>query len=61
MTAVTPAKTLHAMRKQPRQRRAIATVEATLEAAARVLVQTGYASASTNRIAERAGVGIDSL
>lgn len=37
------------------------TVDAILEAAARILVETGYATASTNRIAERAGVGIGSL
>ena len=37
------------------------TVEAILEAAARILVDTGYATASTNRIAERAGVSIGSL
>ena len=49
------------MRRLPRQRRAIATVDAILEAAARILIDTGYASASTNRIAERAGVGIGSL
>ena len=51
----------YAMRKLPKQRRAVATVEAILEAGARILVDTGYASASTNRIAERAGVGIGSL
>lgn len=49
------------MRKQPRQRRSRVTVDAILEAAARVLVEDGYAAASTNRIAERAGVGVGSL
>ena len=57
----TTAKPLYAMRKQPRQRRAMVTVDAVLEAAARILVDTGYATASTNRIAERAGVSIGSL
>ena len=51
----------YAMRKLPKQRRAVLTVDAILEAAARILVETGYATASTNRIAERAGVGIGSL
>ena len=60
-TAATSAKTPYVMRKQPRQRRARVTVDAILEAAARILVESGYASASTNRIAERAGVGIGSL
>lgn len=55
------AKPPYAMRKQPRQQRAAATVNAILEAAARILVDTGYATASTNRIAERAGVSIGSL
>ena len=55
------AKLPYAMRKQPRQQRAAATVNAILEAAARILVDTGYATASTNRIAERAGVSIGSL
>lgn len=54
-------KTPYVMRKQPKQRRATATVDAILEAAARILVENGYATASTNRIAERAGVGIGSL
>ena len=64
MTDVAPPqapKTPYAMRKQPKQRRATATVDAILEAAARILVESGYATASTNRIAERAGVGIGSL
>ena len=56
-----PAQRPYAMRKLPKQRRATLTVDAILEAAARILVETGYATASTNRIAERAGVGIGSL
>ena len=52
---------LYALRKQPKQQRAKATVDAVLEASARVLVDVGYAKASTNLIAEKAGVGIGSL
>ena len=43
-------KTPYGMRNQPKQRRATATVDAILEAAARILVESGYATASTNRI-----------
>ena len=39
----------------------MATVTAILDAAARILTEHGYAAASTNRIAERAGVSIGSL
>lgn len=49
------------LRKQPRQARAKATVQAVLEAAAQILVESGYSDASTNVIAERAGVSIGSL
>jgi AcrR family transcriptional regulator len=48
-------------RKQPKQARAQATVTALLDATARVLVEEGYDSATTNRIAEVAGVSIGSL
>ena len=48
-------------RKQPRQARSRATVEAILDATARILVSHGYATASTNRIAEVAGISIGSL
>ncbi len=48
-------------RKAPRQSRAQATVEAILTATARVLVRDGFDRASTNRIAEEAGVAIGSL
>lgn len=48
-------------RKQPRQERARATVDAILGAAAQVLVVEGYDRASTNRIAARAGVSIGTL
>ena len=48
-------------RRRPRQERARATVAAILEAAAEVIDEVGWAHASTNRIAKRAGVSIGSL
>ncbi len=48
-------------RKAPKQQRSKATVEAILEATARVLVEEGYERASTNRVAKVAGVSIGSL
>lgn len=48
-------------RKKPRQERSRATVDAIVEAAARVFAERGFAGGSTNRIAEQAGVGIGSL
>jgi len=57
----TRAHPAYTLRKHPKQRRAIATVTAILDAAARILIESGYAAASTNRIAERAGVSIGSL
>jgi len=48
-------------RRQAIQPRARATVDAILEATARILVREGYDHASTNRIAEAAGVSIGSL
>ena len=57
----TDANPAYSLRKQPKQRRSVATVTAILDAAARILTETGYATASTNRIAERAGVSIGSL
>jgi AcrR family transcriptional regulator len=48
-------------RKKPRQDRSQATVEAILDATARVLCTTGYDRASTNRIALAAGVSVGSL
>jgi AcrR family transcriptional regulator len=50
-----------APRKAAKQERAQLTVEAILEAAAQVFESHGYAHASTNRIAERAGISIGSL
>jgi AcrR family transcriptional regulator len=48
-------------RRRPRQARAQATVDAIIQATARVLVEDGYDRASTNRIAQAAGVSIGSL
>src|ERR1700727_158166 len=48
-------------RKAAKQARAQATVDAIVEAAAQVFESLGYAAATTNRIAERAGVSIGSL
>lgn len=50
-----------APRKRPRQQRATATVEAILEAAARILERDGLDALTTNAVAERAGVSIGSL
>ena len=49
------------LRKRPKQKRSRATVDAILEATARILVEDGYEKASTNRIAEVAGVSVGSL
>ena len=48
-------------RKKPVQSRSRETVEIIFEAAAQVFSQVGFASATTDRIAERAGVSIGSL
>lgn len=48
-------------RKQASQRRSRATVDALIEATARILVREGFDRASTNRIAEAAGVSVGSL
>jgi len=48
-------------RKQPRQARSRDTVAAILRAAAQVFAARGYAAATTNHIAARAGVSIGSL
>ncbi len=56
-----PQKMLTTARKKPAQERSKATVDAILDATARVLRKEGYDRASTNRIAEAAGVSIGSL
>jgi AcrR family transcriptional regulator len=48
-------------RKQPSQSRSRQTVDAILEAAARVFASRGYEQTNTNHIAERAGVSVGSL
>jgi AcrR family transcriptional regulator len=48
-------------RKQPRQARSKAMVDAILDAAARVFVEDGLEAATTNRIAREAGVSVGSL
>lgn len=48
-------------RKQAAQRRSRATVDALIEATARILVREGFDKASTNRIAAEAGVSVGSL
>jgi AcrR family transcriptional regulator len=59
--AFMPSKPVTTPRKLPRQDRSRVTVEAILEATARILVEEGYDRANTNRIAERAGISIGSL
>lgn len=54
-------KPLYLMKKTPAQRRSRATVDAVLEAGAQLLLTIGYDKASTNKIAEKAGVSIGSL
>ena len=49
------------MRKPPVQKRSQVTVAAILEASAQVLRQHGYKSATTNRIANRAGVSVGTV
>ena len=50
-----------AARRTPRQARARELVDALVEAAAQLLVERGYEAASTNAIADRAGVSVGSL
>jgi len=47
--------------RKPRQQRAIATVEAIVEASARILIEDGYDALTTNRIAKVAGVSVGTL
>jgi AcrR family transcriptional regulator len=49
------------VRKDPRQERSKVMVEAILEGAAQIFAELGYARATTNKIAERAGVSVGSL
>jgi AcrR family transcriptional regulator len=54
-------KVLTKPRKNASQERSRATVDALVEATARILVREGFDKASTNRIAETAGVSVGSL
>jgi AcrR family transcriptional regulator len=56
-----PRKPLTKPRKIAAQERSRATVDALVEATARILVKEGFDKASTNRIAEVAGVSVGSL
>jgi len=55
------SETLPDPRKRPRQVRSVATFEAILESAARILESLGFAGFNTNAVAELAGVSIGSL
>lgn len=61
MPARAPAKKSKIPRRSPVQGRSQATVEALLTATAQILVARGLEAATTNAIAERAGVSIGSL
>ncbi|KGD64779.1 TetR family transcriptional regulator [Alcanivorax nanhaiticus] len=50
-----------AMKKEPRQARSRATVQAMVDACARILEERGYAGLTTNAVAEVAGVSIGSV
>src|SRR5215468_399334 len=56
-----PRRPLTNPRKHASQERSRATVDALIEATARILVREGFDHASTNRIAEQAGVSVGSL
>jgi AcrR family transcriptional regulator len=56
-----PPKPSATPRKQPKQERSQATVEAILSATTHILTENGYDQLTTNRVAERAGVSIGSL
>jgi AcrR family transcriptional regulator len=56
-----PAKPVTYLRKAPRQARAQATFEAIVEAAARILSESGPRGLKTSHVAERAGVSVGSL
>jgi AcrR family transcriptional regulator len=60
LAAASPERSI-AMRKQPRQRRAVATVAVILEAAAQLLARDGLAGFTINAVAVRAGVSIGTV
>lgn len=61
MTGTRTSKRVLQPRKQPKQARSRATVDAIVEAAAQVFECRGYAETTTDLVAERAGVSIGSL
>lgn len=58
---MTPKKSPEKQRRQPSQQRSRESVEVILEASAQVLQEHGYKGATTNRIAQRAGVSVGTL
>lgn len=56
-----PPKPSATPRKQPKQERSQATVDAILSATTHILTESGYDQLTTNRVAEQAGVSIGSL
>lgn len=55
------AETAARARRNPRQPRAVDTVETIFEASARIIQREGVAALNTNHIAERAGIAIGTL
>lgn len=56
-----PKKTAKPPRRKAKQDRSRETIDVILDAAAQVLIREGYPRASTNRIAERAGVSVGTI
>ncbi len=56
-----PRTSTKSLTRKAKQARSKVTVQVILDAAAQVLVRDGYGHATTNRIAERAGVSVGSL
>lgn len=54
-------KSASVMRKQPKQARSRSTVDAIIEAGARILSAEGWAGFNTNRVADEAGASVGSL
>lgn len=58
---MTTTKTQEKRRRKPSQERSRESVDVLIEASAQVLQERGYKAATTNRIAERAGVSVGTL
>ena len=58
---IVKGKTAETRRRKPSQARSRRAVDAIIEASAQVLERRGYQGATTNRIAERAGVSVGTL